>query len=254
MTGTKTFKAALVAGLALMAVSSTALAQEAASVAPAALTKQDVEKIVHDYILENPEIIREAALRLQAKEEEAKAAAQRQLMTQYQEQIFSETAPYLGAKDAKIVLVEFLDYHCGYCRKAGPVVHDLVAKDKDVKVINHIVGWQGDGAILGAKAAYAAQIQGKFTEAHEVLLNIPAPITLDKIETALKGSGIDLDKLKADLEGAQVKQKMEEAQALAQILGVRGTPTFMKKGVDQVVPGYLDAERFEQFAYTPASN
>lgn len=117
--------------IGILAALTGAVATLAASAAPVvgATNKDAIERIVRDYILDHPEILPEAMERLQARETTKAIAANRKLI---------ET-PYAGAWEgsatADVVLVEFFDYACGYCRASLPVIDRLLKEDPKLKIV-----------------------------------------------------------------------------------------------------------------------
>lgn len=201
--------------------------------ADTALTKDAVEKIVHDYIMEHPDVILDAVNKFQQKtmEEKQKAAVDTN-----REYLFrDERSPVIGNPDGDVTIVEFFDYNCGYCKRVLPAVQELIESDKGVKVIFKDIPILGPTSETAAKWALAAQKSNKYFEFHTALMNHKGPITdetLTKIATDLE---LDPARLKKEAETTDVLLQIERNRSLFTQMGLGGTPAFIIG--DEVVPG-----------------
>ena len=107
----------------------------AAPVQASELTKSDVEQIVRDYLVKNPEILVEMSNALRAKQESQQAANDKSLIEAHAKQLYSNKDPESGNPKGSLTVVEFFDYNCGYCKKALSDTRAILDKDKDVKII-----------------------------------------------------------------------------------------------------------------------
>ncbi len=211
----------------IAAAAGTALAVQA----PASVNATDkaaIEKIVHDYILEHPEIIPQAVEKLQAKRMSGAIDASRStLETPY-------AGAWEGAANADVTVVEFFDYACGYCRASLPDLAKLVAGDAKVKVVYRELPILSDESSDAAKVSLLAAERGQYMPYHKALYGA-GKVSRDTILAAAAKAGI----AKADAEAAIASSKYDaEIQsniALAQKLQASGTPTFVIGG--QVLGG-----------------
>ncbi len=196
------------------------------------LTKSEIETLVKEYILENPEIIRDAIIKLQEKE-----AAQEQEI--YRESIISAKDllendprdPAIGPDNAKVTIVEFFDYNCGFCKRATPWVEEAVAKyGDDIRVVFKelpILDHKTQTSRLAARAALAAERQGKYAEMHFALMSEPR-LSGDIIRTTAEKIGLDMRKYEADIADATIEQHISDTLELANRLpALTGTPFFV---------------------------
>ena len=199
--------------------------------APAAVTTTDksaIEKIVHDYILEHPEIIPQAIERLQAKRMSSTIADNRMALEK------PYAGAWEGASNADVTVVEFFDYACGYCRASLPDLAKLVGSDAKVKIVYRELPILSEESSDAAKVSLLAAERGQYMAYHKALYGA-GKVTRDTIVAAAAKAGIS----KADAEAAMASNKYDaEIQsniALAQKLQASGTPTFVIG--DQVLNG-----------------
>jgi protein-disulfide isomerase len=185
----------------------------------------EVEAIVKNYLLENPEIIREALIVLQEKED-------RQSIIAVKDELHNDSRDFsIGPKDAKVTIVEFFDYNCSFCKKSTSWVQDVIAKyPDDVRVVFKelpILESRTRTSRNAAKAALAAKRQGKYFEMHVALMNASV-LSEDFINKTAKELKLDMVKFKADQEDRAHDIQMESALYLAnRIPGLTGTPFFV---------------------------
>lgn len=235
---------ASLAVLAAVAVASpSAWAQESAAPAPAQSTpavdpiqKEAIEQVVRDYIRAHPEIVVEALDAYQAKKDEDERAAQAKTLTSRADELFrSASSPVIGNAQGDVTLVEFFDYQCGYCKRAQPDLERLVKQDGGLKVVLKEFPILGPASVTAARASLAAQMQGKYLDFHTKMMGLKGQLTDEVIYDTAKQVGLDVDKLKQDMNDPAVVAELRANMDLAQALGVQGTPAFVIN--DQIIPG-----------------
>ncbi len=200
------------------------------------MPRAEVESIVHDYLMRNPEVLVAAFNELQVREN-AKT---------YAKLIDNKDDPVVGNPDAPITMVEFFDYNCGYCKAANPWVFDKIdSKRGDVKVIFKEYPVLAQSSHLASTAALAARKQGKYREMHLALIKSHdlSPETIDKIATSI---GLNLDKLHTDMKSADIAAHIDRVLREGQEADVQGTPGFFING--QFLNGYNEAKLDEMIA------
>jgi protein-disulfide isomerase len=204
-----------------------------------ALSQDLTDAAIERYIRTHPEVIVQSLQALEAKREAALREHQKTaLATKQHELLHDPTSPVSGNPKGEITLVEFYDYRCGYCRKAAQAVTDLQKEDPRVRVVYKDFPILGEPSELAAKAALASQAQGKHQVFHEALLASHADMTKDEILKIAVGVGLDAKRLEADMANPQWQVVIEKNRALAQDLGISGTPGFIVG--NELVPGLLD--------------
>lgn len=154
--------------------------------------------------------------------------------------------PVLGNPDGDITIVEYFDYQCPYCRKAAPVLAQLVREDPKLRVVLK------DWPILGAPSRHAARLvlaagfQGKYQAAHDALIGRAGRLTEAGADEKLAAAGVDLARARADLDAHKdrIDALLRRNDLQAQAFGFRGTPAFIV-GTFRV-PQALTLEQFRQ--------
>ena len=202
--------------------------------AAASETKPDraeIEAIIKDYLVKNPEIIEEAINELQSRRAKAEADRQKNAVSENEDQIMSASQNViLGNPAGDVTLVEFFDYNCGYCKRGLADVLGLMEKDPNLKVILKDYPILSPGSIEAAAVALAVkkQLQGeKFLEFHKALLLTRGQIGKERAMQVAKDTGVDMVKLEADLAGQTVRTNIGENLRLGEALGISGTPSYV---------------------------
>jgi protein-disulfide isomerase len=189
--------------------------------------REEIGAIVRDYLLKNPEILREAFQALERKQQEAEAAAAKSKIGERASEIFRHPGDLVaGNPDGKITLVEFFDYNCGYCKRSLPDVLKLVEENKDLKIVMKEWPILGPGSTYASKAAIASREQGKYWDFHLALMEERGLDEAKVLEVA-KRVGLDVEKLKADMEKPEVQALIDLNMSLAESLNIQGTPAFL---------------------------
>lgn len=216
----------------LLALAATAIALmlPACADSGAGASKTEIEKIVRDYIIENPEIIEEALIALDEKQKVAQAAAAQAAITSNADKLYALASDYsIGPADARVTVVEFFDYRCGYCKRSVDWVRALPEEyDGQVRVVFKELPIFGGISETAALAALAAGKQGKYLEMHVGLMAIKSndDLTDANIDKVAQASGINVAKMRADMKSMAVQQQLSEMKILGQNLAVGGTPGF----------------------------
>lgn len=227
----------------LAAVSAAALLFSAPA-RPASLDdqqKKEIEQLVRDYLLQNPEILREMSENLQAKERVAEEQARGATLKDNAEAIFKSAAdPVAGNPKGDVTVIEFMDYNCGWCKKAVGEVAGIVESDKNVKVVFKEFPIFGPGSEFAARAAIAASKQGKYWDLHQALFKHDGPVNEEVTRQLAQDVGVDMAKLETDMQDKSVVETIAANQALAQAMAINGTPAFIVD--DKVFPGFVQSE------------
>jgi len=207
--------------------------------------KTTIETIVKDYLLKNPEVIREALIELERRTAEAEKQRQKKLLAENQELLTDPKYGFVtGNKDGDITVVEFFDYNCPYCRQSLNDIVKLMDNDKNVRVILKEYPILGQASTTAAMAALASRKQNKYMEFHTALLSAKGRINDEQITKIAQSVGLDVDQLKKDMKSADVIESHKKNMEVGQKLGINGTPTFIFN--DQVIPQVLPYEAMKQ--------
>lgn len=200
-----------------------------------------IEEIVRAYLLEHPEVIRDAIEALQAKEQAAKADKQAGALVAHKDRLLADPAsPVAGNPMGDVTIVEFFDYKCPYCKRVTPALAELIEADKGVRVVFKEFPILGESSLLAARAALAAQMQDRYFDFHNALMAYRGTYDDAAIGTIAESLGMDAAKLRADMKAPEVDQQLADNHALAQAMAIRSTPTFVIG--DQIVPGAISID------------
>ena len=206
-----------------------------------ALPTDQVEAIVRDYLMREPEIVYEALQELQRREAAAEAERRTAALTARKDDLFHSVAsPVGGNPEGDVTLVEFFDYRCGYCRRVVGSLRALVDQDEDLRVVFKEFPILGEDSVRAARAALAAERQGLYMPLHFALMAAD-DLSMDGIMQAAAGVGLDTGQLAADMEAPEVQAEIAATYALARDLGIEGTPAFVVD--DELILGAVSQER-----------
>src|SRR5687768_3118231 len=178
--------------------------------------KKELGDIIRQYLLENPEIVRDAMQELERKQQMAEEAARTDSLKALSAEIFRSSGDLVGGNPkGKVTLVEFFDYNCGYCKRAFPDVMKMAESDKDLKLVMKEFPILGPGSVYAARAALASRKQGKYWEYHIALMAHEGRIDEAVADQVAEASGIDVKKLKADMEADEITQIITRNMQLA---------------------------------------
>jgi protein-disulfide isomerase len=228
-------KRTIFASVAVAAVAIAALlpsqAQEKASFDDA--QKQEIQAIIKDYLLKQPEILRQAIEELNRREAEVAEKERLKVLSS----LYKEDTPF-SSGDGKITLVEFFDYNCSYCRKAFEDVVGLTKEVKDVRVVLVEFPILSEESRVASEAAIASTKQGKYFEYHTALMRHNGRVDGDVAMKVAAEVGLDVEKLKQDMKAPEVAETIEKNLQLGSSIGVQGTPAIFIG--DETIPGAPD--------------
>ncbi|MCU9837611.1 DsbA family protein [Ruegeria sp. WL0004] len=203
---------------------------------------------VREYLLENPEVIIEAVNILEQRQAQAEAQQDVQLVAVNSAEIFNDGYSWVGGNpEGDITLVEFMDYRCGYCRRAVPEVAKLLQDDGNIRFIVKEFPILGDASVLASRFAIATLIvagDDAYGQIHDALMEFTGDITDVTLARIGEGLALDVEAIKAEMNSAEVTRRIAETRALAQRLNISGTPSFVLE--TEMLRGFLPAEQMQQ--------
>jgi len=206
---------------------------------------QGIELIVRDYLLANPEVLVEALTEYQKRQKVAEQQVRQQAIVERQQALAQDPgAPVLGNPEGDVLVVEFFDYRCQYCRGVAGMVRDEVASDGNVRLVMKEFPILGPQSLHAARAALAAAKQDKYEAFHFALMTQPGDMSEAHIQTVAASVGLDVERLRQDMRDPEVEAILRRNFDLAEALGIKGTPAFVVGRT--LVPGAIDAETFRQ--------
>lgn len=211
----------------------------AADIPPA--EREAIETIIHDYLLKNPDVMIEAIRGAEDKlNHEADAKATKVLSNRGGEIYDDPATPVGGNPRGDVTIVEFFDYRCPYCKQVLPTLQTVLKEDHNLRFVYKEMPVLGPVSVVAAHAALAAQRQGRYEAFHTAMMATKGQITDDTVFKVAGSVGLDIDRLKQDMNAPEIERALKANLALAEALNIRGTPGFIVG--KKIVPGALDLE------------
>jgi protein-disulfide isomerase len=203
-----------------------------------------IEEIVRNYLIQNPEIMREVFAELERRQQAAQQLAQEEALRDAQDALFAADDVVLGNPEGDVTLVEFFDYNCGFCKRALDDVQQLIEADPNLRVVVKDFPVLGPGSLEAARIGLAAKQQ--FTPEqnetfHVRLMQSRGQINGERATALAVELGADRAKLEADVNSDAVRDIIAENVDLGDKLGLTGTPAWVIG--DRVISGAIGTER-----------
>jgi len=203
--------------------------------------RQVFREEVRAYLLDNPNVLVEAMNVLEKQQQENEFKADELMLEQNADELLNDGISHVtGNLDGDITIVEFMDYRCGYCRKAKPEVTELINSDGNIKLITKEYPILGDNSTASSKMVIAVlQLFGgeAYEKLHNTLMKFNGPMNNKSIRMLAKRQGLDADKILARMEGPEVAEHIARMHELGRRMQVSGTPTFVVGGT--ILRGYV---------------
>ena len=196
-----------------------------------ATDRATLNSIIEDFIRNNPEIVRDTLIALAAREE----AERRQ--TGLAKVRDDQGDPVMGNANGTITLYEFSDYNCGYCKRVFEPIQQLVRDNPDVRLVIKEFPILSQSSLVAAKAAIAAEMQGKFGDYHIAMMTYRGQISDAVVMRMAAQAGVDIEQLKSDMESLKTTAIIQRTREAAAALEINGTPGLVVG--DTVVPGAI---------------
>lgn len=209
--------------LAAVAIVSTCKCKAPAENSAGGVTAEQVAEVLK----QNPQIIAEAQEAYERiQREEAQKAAMARLQAHADELNSAEDLPFVGPKDAKVTVVEFFDFSCGYCKRLAPAMEKIVADNPDVKIVFKPVAFVSPKmSPYQAKAGLAAHKQGKFLDFYKKVMTYNSgPMTEEAIDGIAQEIGVNMEQFKKDMDSEDVKKSLDKVSNLTRLLQINGVP------------------------------
>ena len=203
-----------------------------------AAQKAEIGAVVKEYLLANPEVLRDALAELDKRQKNEEVAARQKVVGDQAGLLFSSVnQATLGNLKGGATIVEFFDYNCGYCKRSLDDMARLMKSDSNLKVVLKDFPVLGPGSVEAAHVATALRNQfkaDKFWDFHQKLLGMRGQIGKTQALAVAKELGADMDKLEKEMGSPAVAASIQEVALLADQLNLTGTPSFVI-GQDVVV-------------------
>lgn len=210
--------------------------------------RKAVVELVRETLLKNPELIQEALVELERRNQVAQVEAQRNaLLAEKASLTDPATSVLAGNLQGDVTIVEFMDYNCGFCKRAMEDVRTLAKDDPKLKIVIKDFPILGPDSVEASRVAIAAkaQLQGqKYWDFHLKLMGTKGRINGAKALEVAKEAGADIERIKKEMEAPATRAVIEQTVALGDRLGLTGTPAFIVG--DEVVFGAVGVPALKQ--------
>lgn len=212
--------------------------------APTPAQREAFDAAIRDYLLRNPEVVIEALQAYETKQKLEQAEQQRAVIAALQSELARDpNSQVLGNPDGDVTVVEFFDYRCTYCKRAKPEVAELLRRDGKVRLVLKEFPILGPDSLVASRIAVATLLtqRDKYPKLHHLLMDSRGTLEEATSLQIAAEAGVDVAKLKQSLSDPRIDSIITANRALAQRLGVEGTPAFVIGGT--LVPGAAPADR-----------
>lgn len=208
------------------------------------INREEIEKIIRSYLLENPEIMIEVQTALETKQAALTAAKQADTLKTMNEQIYhSKNQMIIGDPEAKITIVEFFDYNCGFCKRAMGDMYRIVEENSDVKFVMKEFPVLGENSMQAHRVSLALinKYPEKYDEFHRALLGATGGKNGARALQIAVELGANEAILTTEMNNPQLTEAIQEVYSIADGLGITGTPSYIIG--DKIIFGAVGYDR-----------
>ncbi|WP_445396670.1 DsbA family protein [Zobellella sp. An-6] len=210
--------------------------------AQAEMSREEFQQLVRETLLEQPEILREAIVKLEEKDKQAQQQQFEQQLKEQSAQLFANrTDGIMGNPKGKIEMVYFTDYNCPYCRRMNQTLLEVLKSEPELKVIVKDIGILGPDSVQAARLALAAAREAprQYEELHQALMS-QQRVQAAALATIADKAGLDAKTLQAKADSKDIADKLTQNMSLFRSLGLNGTPALVFPD-GTLIPGAIDA-------------
>ena len=208
------------------------------------LSNSKIELMIEEYLLKNPEVIIKSLENYRNKQQAKMEENSKISLNNYYEERVYETLPYTGNTSGKVVITEFIDYNCGYCKKTLNIIIELLSKNNDLKVVFVDFPILSETSYVAAQGALAAFEQNAYFKFHSELLKGNRDFSEAYILEIAENLKLDTTKFIKDMKSNFVSEKLKANIKFARELNIRGTPSFI---IDKkIYPGAYEIVKLEE--------
>ena len=209
--------------------------------------RQIFREEVRAYLMDNPQVIMDAVRVLEERQAAAQAEADLSLVADHADALFNDGYSYVGGNpDGDVTLVEFLDYRCGFCKRAHVEVAKLLETDGNIRLIVKELPILGEQSLLASRFAVATkQIAGPeaYKGVSDALMEMSGEVSIRALRRMASTFGLDADAIEAHMDSEAVTDEIRQTRSLAQQLEITGTPTFVLD--DELLRGFLPYDEMQ---------
>lgn len=238
------FLSALLTSVCLLTTAAAALDMSTMTEADRVTLREEIR----NYLIENPEVLVEAMDVLQSRQEEAATKQDEQLVTENLAGLTEDAASWVGGNpEGDVTIVEFMDYRCGYCRKAYSEIEELVKSDGNIRFILKEYPILGEDSVQASRFAVAVlQLHGNdaYKQAHDALITMRGQPDTPSLTRLAGDLGLDAQPILDRMNAPEVTKVLDANQGLGQTMQINGTPTFVLNGI--MLRGYVPLDGMRQ--------
>lgn len=208
------------------------------------VNRAEIEEIIRSYLLENPEIMLEVQTALEAKQKALTVAKQADTLVNMNDEIYhSKNQMIIGDPDAKITIVEFFDYNCGFCKRAMDDMYRIVDENQDVKFVMKEFPVLGENSLQAHRVSLAVinKYPEKYDAFHRALLGATGSKNGARALEVATSVGADETVLTTEMNNPDLTKAIQEVYSIADGLGITGTPSYIIG--DKIVFGAVGYDR-----------
>ncbi|WP_039019573.1 DsbA family protein [Halocynthiibacter namhaensis] len=210
--------------------------------------RADFGEAVREYLLENPQVIMDAVAILQEREQQQEAAQDVDLIAANLDALHNDGFSWQGGNpDGDITVVEFLDYRCGYCKRAHPEVKAMIEADPNIRLIVKEYPILGDESVLASRFAIAVkQLHGDeaYQNVSDAMMAMRGAVNEASLTRIASEFGHDMAAIAVQMESEDVATAIRDTRLLGQRMQISGTPSFVIG--DHMLRGYLPLDGMQQ--------
>ena len=203
---------------------------------------------IRAYLLENPEVLMEAIGVLENRQAQAEALRDAQMAQVNYNELTNDGFSFQGGNpEGDVTIIEFIDYRCGFCRRAHPEVAELVETDGNIRVITKEFPILGEQSLLASRFAVATKLlegDEAYKDISDALIALRSDVSNASLSSLATAYGLDGEAIFAHMNSPEVGQILAANRALGDRMQITGTPTFVFG--DQMVRGYVDLAQMRQ--------
>lgn len=201
------------------------------------IEKNKIEKVVQDFLLKHPQIIKSSldSFELLLKKQKIRKAI---------DALSLANNPGIIQKNADVTIYEFFDYNCGYCKSVVKLLIDTINKDTKINLIFVEFPILSEDSYTASLAALAAKKQNLYSEFHLSLMKIKGRVNEKTIFTNAEKIGLNINKMKIDMNDTEIKLLLKKNREIAKSLELNGTPAFIIG--DTIYPGAMNKKQLKE--------
>jgi protein-disulfide isomerase len=188
---------------------------------------KEIQTILHDYLVDQPEVLMEASQRLQQRQQALMQAQAKSAIQKSGAALASGNLTVAGNPKGDVTLVEFFDYQCGHCVSMSPIIHELIKANSNLRVVFKEFPIFGKESEQAARGAIVAAMQGKYMKFQNKLFKVGKRIDEATITEVAKKVGLNMATFKTDMESQAVTDVLDSNHKLAEAIHLMGTPAFI---------------------------